>query len=84
MWDFDIVHIAGKKNVVADALLRRLEPEGWELPKELEEDVEDFIDAYLNAIQLLIDDALALEYSMCRADLSVKDEPLEGNYSKEL
>ena len=65
MWDFDIVHVAGKKNVVTNTLLRRLEPKGQELPKELEEDVEDFIDAYLNAIQLLIDDALALEYSMC-------------------
>jgi hypothetical protein len=83
MWDFNIVHVAGKKNVVADALSRRPESKGWEPPEEPEEDVEDFIDAHLNAIQLLINDAPALEYSMCRADLSFEDEPLEGSYSEE-
>ena len=83
MWDFDIVHVAGKKNVVANALSRRPEPEGWEPPEEPEEDVEDFIDAHLNAIQLLINDAPALEYGMCRADLSFEDEPLEDGYGEE-
>ena len=53
MWEFDIVHIPGKKNVVADALLRRPEPEGWEPPEEPEEDVEDFINAHLNAAQII-------------------------------
>jgi hypothetical protein len=47
LWEFDIRHVEGKKNVVADALSRRPEPEGWEAPDEPEEDVEDFIDAQL-------------------------------------
>jgi hypothetical protein len=45
LWDFDIVYVAGKKNVVADALLRRPEGDDWELLDEPEEDVEEFIDA---------------------------------------
>ena len=52
MWDFDIVHVAGKKNVVADALSRRLEEDGWEPPLEPEEDVEEFIDAQLSSSRL--------------------------------
>jgi hypothetical protein len=52
MWEFDIIYILGKKNVVADALLRRLEVDGWELPMEPEDDVEDFIDAYLSTTWL--------------------------------
>jgi hypothetical protein len=31
--------------VVADALSRRPEEDDWELPDELEEDIEEFIDA---------------------------------------
>jgi hypothetical protein len=45
LWDFDIVYVAGKKNVVADALLRRPEGDDWELLDKPEEDVEEFIDA---------------------------------------
>jgi hypothetical protein len=45
LWDFDIVYVAGKKNVVADALSRRPEEDDWELPDEPEEDIEEFIDA---------------------------------------
>jgi hypothetical protein len=44
MWNFEIKHVSGKKNIVANALLRYLKPKGWEAPKELEDDVEEFIE----------------------------------------
>ena len=34
---------------LANALLRRPKPKGWIPLEELEEDIEDFIKAYLNA-----------------------------------
>jgi len=52
MWEFDIKHVEGKKNVVADGLLRRAEAPGWTLPDELEEDVESFIDKHLGNVTL--------------------------------
>ena len=52
MWEFNIVYMLGKKNVVADALLRQPKVEGWELPDKLEEDIEDFINSKLNAVKL--------------------------------
>jgi hypothetical protein len=44
MWDFKIKHVPGKKNIVANALLRYLKPKGWEAPKEPEDDVKEFIE----------------------------------------
>jgi hypothetical protein len=52
MWEFEVRHVEGKKNVVADALSRKPEEPGWKPPKELEDDVEDFIDKQLGAISL--------------------------------
>jgi hypothetical protein len=52
MWEFEVRHIEGKKNVVADALLRRLEQPDWEPPSQPEEDVEEFIDKQLGSMRL--------------------------------
>ena len=50
--NFNIIYILEKKNIVANTLLYRLEPKGQTLLEELEEDIKDFIKAYLNATQL--------------------------------
>ena len=72
---------------MANALSRRPEPEGWTPPEELEEDVEDFIEAHLNATQLTFmkdKEAIpALLYRSCPADLSFSEQPLDENYLEE-
>lgn len=47
-WDFDIVHVPGKKNVIPDALSRMPQPEGWVPPAEDEDDLDPFIDKLLD------------------------------------
>ena len=86
MWEFDIVHVPGKKNVVADALSRRPEAEGWEPPDEPEEDIEDFIDGELNAVKLQLRSltiSYNLEYSQCSADTDFNKKLLDDTYSAE-
>ena len=53
MWDFNIKHILGKKNVVADALLRYSKAKGWTLLEELEEDLDKFIKYIISNIEIL-------------------------------
>ena len=81
-WDFEIAHVSGKKNVVADALSRRPEEPGWEPPDKEEEDVDDFIDAALNSTTIGAEE-LEMEFAACTADLSFSETPLEDTYSKE-
>ena len=50
-WDFDIVHVPGKKNVIPDALSRYPQLEGWTPPPKDEEDLEPFIDKILDKHQ---------------------------------
>jgi hypothetical protein len=77
MWEFEIRYVAGKKNVVADALSRRLEALGWTPPEELEDDVEDFIDQHLGAMMLEVPQMVLrdLEFSSNgqTADMGVLD-----------
>lgn len=54
LWDFDIEHIAGKKNVVADSLSRRPqgpnENENWDVEHD---ELDAFIDKSFNSLRLL-------------------------------
>lgn len=76
MWDFDIVHVSGKKNAVADGLSRMPQPEGWEPPETSLED--DFIDLELNFTRL--------EFEQDTGDISLvssTEQILEDGYSDE-
>ena len=82
-WDFDIVHVAGKKNVVADALSRRPEPEGWEPPSESEEDVDDLIDSAINSVALHLPNHERLLYSACSTNTLFEGHLLDETYLEE-
>ena len=82
--DFNIVYVVEKKNIIANALLRQPKADNQVLLEELEDNVEDFINTYLNRVQLVFNTTLSLQYSLCRADLSFNNRPLDRNYSKEL
>lgn len=44
LWDFEIIHRPGKHNVIADALSRYPQPEGWTPPDLPEDNLEPFMD----------------------------------------
>ncbi|KAH5702140.1 hypothetical protein HBI20_255490 [Parastagonospora nodorum] len=88
MWEFEVRHIEGKKNVVADALSRRPEEPEWTPPENPEEDVEEFIDKQLGSMTLNQGDpmdSLRLAYSTQSQafDLSVLDT-LETTYFRNI
>jgi len=70
LWDFDVRHVPGKKNSLADGLSRR--PPDGERPDEPTEDIEEFIDCELST----------LEYTASPVEMEV-DLPLENSYSEE-
>ena len=70
LWDFNVRHIPGKKNSLANGLSRRL-PDG-ERPDEPTEDIEEFIDCELST----------LEYTASPLKMEA-DLPLEDSYLEE-
>jgi hypothetical protein len=78
-----VVHVSGKKNVVANALLRQLEEPGWEPLEQSKEDVDSFINAKLSALSLQLP-ALPLAFAAYLADVSYSGNPLDNTYLEEL
>jgi hypothetical protein len=76
MWDFEIVYVSGKKNAVADGLLRMPQPDGWEAPEEPAED--DFFDMELNFTRIAYED-LKIDSSL----LTAQPQVLNESYLKE-
>ena len=83
MWEFKVRYVEGKKNVVADALSKRLKLEGQTLPKVPKDDVEEFINKQLSAISLTLNlisyQDLEFTYRTYAVDLLVLDT-LYTNY----
>jgi hypothetical protein len=48
LWDFEVRHVPGKKNVAADRLSRRPPNEGQGYPLEPEDNLEEYIDNCLD------------------------------------
>lgn len=69
--------------LVADALSRRPEEPGWEPPEEPEEDVDGFIDAALNNLNLVVPRNDWLSYAPWVANISFEEYPLDETYSEQ-
>ena len=66
LFDFDVKHVAGKKHTAADGLSRNPPTEDDIREREMEEDIEDFIDAELGSLRVApisVTDGLPLEES---------------------
>ncbi len=85
LFDFDVQHILGKKHTVVDGLFRHLHIASNMLDNELKEDIDDFIDAQLDVIQIALiqtdntlpDDTLMLLLEKQEIDNGI----LDGYYS---
>ncbi|SCV59861.1 uncharacterized protein FFFS_14430 [Fusarium fujikuroi] len=52
LFDFEVRHVPGPKNGVADGLSRKQAGPSDQLDAEVEEDIEDFIDLHLNTVEI--------------------------------
>ena len=52
LFDFEVRHVSGKKHTAADGLSRRPATEDELREQELEEDIDDFVDARLDCVRV--------------------------------
>ncbi|RYP39740.1 hypothetical protein DL768_010696 [Monosporascus sp. mg162] len=80
MFDFEIRHIPGKKNLAADGLFRKLPGAFDALDDQWEGEVDDFIDVQLNVIRLNL---ILTRTALTPTDTDRRQGPFIGNWSEE-
>ena len=81
--DFNIVYIAEKKNVIADALLQRPKLEGQKPLLELEEDINNLINSAINLVVLYLPNYKRLLYLVYFINTLFKGHLLDKTYLEE-